>query len=47
MDNLAVTVSVRQAGGRLEDLPWALVSADLLGAAAPWRTFRWHKGQRH
>jgi hypothetical protein len=26
---------------------WGLATADLLSAAAPWRTFRWHRGQKH
>ena len=27
--------------------PWALVDIDALILASPWRTFRWHKGQKH
>ncbi len=27
--------------------PWADVTASTLHEAAPWRTFRWHKGQKH
>lgn len=27
--------------------PWDRVDADALGMALPWRTFRWHHGQRH
>ncbi|PEG33170.1 transposase [Mycolicibacterium agri] len=26
---------------------WTLATADLLSAAAPWRTFRWYRGQKH
>jgi hypothetical protein len=26
---------------------WFLATADLLGDAAPWRTFRWYRGQKH
>jgi hypothetical protein len=48
MDDSAVTVSVRRRdGGTAEDLPWITASADLLESAAPWRTFRWYKGQKH
>ncbi|MER6205972.1 TnsA-like heteromeric transposase endonuclease subunit [Streptomyces sp. NPDC001642] len=48
MDSLAATVSVRQTSGELlEGLRWAAVSIDVLRTAAPWRTFRWHKEQRH
>jgi hypothetical protein len=28
-------------------LPWGLATTEVLASAAPWRTFRWHKGQRH
>ncbi|MCH9733542.1 MAG: TnsA-like heteromeric transposase endonuclease subunit [Actinomycetia bacterium] len=27
--------------------PWLTVSTDTLGAASPWRTFRWYRGQKH
>jgi len=27
--------------------PWRDVSASTLQDAAPWRTFRWHRGQKH
>jgi hypothetical protein len=27
--------------------PWTLVGLDSLMSASPWRTFRWHRGQRH
>lgn len=48
MDGGTVTVSIRRRGGEVvEDQEWLGVSADLLGSAAPWRTFRWHKGQKH
>jgi hypothetical protein len=43
-----VLVSVRAADGtRANDLDWPGVSAERLKSAWPWRTFRWHKGQRH
>ncbi|MFD3483479.1 TnsA-like heteromeric transposase endonuclease subunit [Streptomyces sp. NPDC058665] len=31
----------------MEDRAWETTPVELLGAAVPWRTFRWHKGQRH
>ena len=41
-------VSVRGAdGASANDLEWARVSVERLGDALPWRTFRWHKGQKH
>jgi hypothetical protein len=41
-------VSVRAADGdSADDLEWASVSVELLEAASPWRTVRWHKGQKH
>nr|WSW58153.1 TnsA-like heteromeric transposase endonuclease subunit [Streptomyces sp. NBC_00998] len=30
-----------------EGLEWASAPLDLLGQAAPWRTFRWYKDQKH
>ncbi|WP_406107760.1 TnsA-like heteromeric transposase endonuclease subunit [Streptomyces sp. NBC_01003] len=43
-----VQLSVRRADqGLEEDLEWASVSLDLLRNAQPWRTFRWHRGQKH
>ncbi|GAA1159747.1 TnsA-like heteromeric transposase endonuclease subunit [Streptomyces hebeiensis] len=43
-----VTLSVRcRDGAVLEDRAWTTVSVDLLRSASPWRTFRWHKGQKH
>lgn len=43
----AVVCVRRPDGGSEDDLPWPTVSAKYLGAAEPWRTFRWYKGQRH
>lgn len=43
----SVTVSVRDAVGRVVDRPWGDVPVDVLALAAPWRTFRWYLGQRH
>ncbi|WP_248870937.1 TnsA-like heteromeric transposase endonuclease subunit [Streptomyces sp. HNA39] len=31
----------------MEDRTWDSVPTSLLEAALPWRTFRWHKGQKH
>jgi len=43
-----VQVSVRAADGSSEtSLDWPAISADQLSSASPWRTFRWHQGQRH
>ena len=44
----SVTVSVRSSADRSEvSLPWELATTEVLASAVPWRTFRWHKGQRH
>lgn len=41
-------VSVRWADGTIADgLNWSSVAAEKLKRGSPWRTFRWHKGQRH
>lgn len=40
-------VSFRRDDGREVCRPWAAVSVDALGAAIPWRQFRWYKGQKH
>jgi hypothetical protein len=43
-----VTASVRTLNGDvIEDRTWENIPVDVLAAAAPWRTFRWHMGQRH
>ena len=48
MTNPDVTLSIRYRHGEvLEDQACQSVSADLLGSADPWRTFRWYRGQRH
>lgn len=42
------TVSFRDAETLKEhSIEWALATGDLLGRAAPWRTFRWYRNQRH
>jgi hypothetical protein len=47
-DDGSTQVSVRAADGTsADDLEWSRVSAERLRSASPWRTFRWHKGQRH
>src|SRR5262245_40184217 len=44
----SITVSLRSASGRLvENREWAGSSIGGLAGAAPWRTFRWYRGQRH
>lgn len=44
----SVRVSFRlSADGPAEHRPWGEVGADVLGAVAPWRTFRWRQGQKH
>lgn len=42
------TISVRLKDS-LEEvcLEWELASLELVGNAAPWRTFRWRHGQKH
>ncbi len=48
MAGTAVTVSLRRSTGQVvEDREWAATSVDMLSSVAPWRTFRWYKGQRH
>lgn len=44
----AAPVSYRRADD-LSDVTreWTAVCIDQLIAAAPWRTFRWHRGQKH
>lgn len=42
------TVSVRNKETLAEySTAWGLATTDLLSAATPWRTFRWHHGQKH
>ncbi|MFG2329840.1 TnsA-like heteromeric transposase endonuclease subunit [Streptomyces sp. NPDC048604] len=44
----SITVSIRGANGSLiENREWTGTSIDQLAAAAPWRIFRWYRGQRH
>ena len=38
---------VRRGVGEVVECPWPAASTDLLSAAAPWRVFRWYRGQRH
>ncbi|MFF4763205.1 hypothetical protein [Streptomyces sp. NPDC001292] len=43
-----VTVSHRRVDGVVEEnRPWGVVGISALSQAAPWRTFRWHRRQRH
>lgn len=48
VDGSAVTVSVRLRDDEVvDDRVWSIASIDLLCSAAPWRTFRWYRGQEH
>jgi hypothetical protein len=48
MNSPAVTLSVRRRDGEVvENQVWSTATLDLLRSAAPWRTFRWYKGQKH
>jgi hypothetical protein len=48
MDSPAVTLSIRShAGGVVEVQDPSTVSLAVVRSAAPWRTFRWYRGQRH
>ncbi|MFF7192514.1 TnsA-like heteromeric transposase endonuclease subunit [Streptomyces sp. NPDC008079] len=48
MDSTTVSVSLRRRSGEaIEDREWATATLGLFESAAPWRTFRWYKGQRH
>lgn len=43
----SVAVSSRRPGAGIEVVgPWDRVCADAVAAALPWRTFRWHHGQK-
>lgn len=37
----------RQSGQIIEDRVWGTETVKSLDSAAPWRTFRWRKGQKH
>lgn len=42
------TVSVHNKATLAEySTDWGLATTDLLSVAMPWRTFRWHRGQKH
>ena len=44
----SATVCFRALSGEVQEpRPWREVSPEALAVAAPWRTFRWHQGQRH
>jgi hypothetical protein len=48
VDLASVTVRVRsRLDGSERSGPWKDVTTQRLRAAAPWRTFRWYKGQKH
>jgi hypothetical protein len=40
-------VSFRTESGVAEDEAWTVADSAVLSKTVPWRTFRWHKGQRH
>ncbi|MFD3381973.1 MULTISPECIES: TnsA-like heteromeric transposase endonuclease subunit [unclassified Streptomyces] len=43
-----VVVRVRRRDSdEAEEYAWLVVSRDLLASAAPWREFRWYRGQKH
>jgi len=47
---IAVEVVVRMRrhdGDEVEECAWSAASKELLAAAAPWRVFRWYRGQKH
>lgn len=37
----------RRGADEVVECSWPAVSTELLSAAAPWRTFRWYRGQKH
>ena len=42
------TVTIRRRDTRSEEsASWSQAQVEFLSAAAPWRSFRWHHGQRH
>lgn len=43
----AVEVAYRRTDGCEQVQPLESVSAEILGGAAPWRSFRWYHGQKH
>ena len=48
VDGPDATVSIRNKETMAEySTDWGLATSDLLSAAMPWRTFRWHRGQKH
>ena len=42
-----VRVQFRGADGSEDERLWGEASGEKLAQAAPWRVFRWHRGQRH
>jgi hypothetical protein len=47
VDNSTASLSLRSPTGDVQRSSIAGVSESALFGAAPWRTFRWYKGQRH
>ncbi|MFZ3562740.1 TnsA-like heteromeric transposase endonuclease subunit [Streptomyces sp. BH097] len=47
MDSAAITLSIRRIDGAVDEVRDRSSALLDLRSAAPWRTFRWHLGQRH
>lgn len=48
MGGAASTLSIRRTDSAVDEVGGrSSPSFDLMRSAAPWRTFRWYKGQRH
>ncbi|MEU3518888.1 TnsA-like heteromeric transposase endonuclease subunit [Streptomyces sp. NPDC006654] len=48
MGSAAITLSIRRMDGAVDEVrDRSSASFDLMRSAAPWRTFRWYRGQRH
>ncbi len=46
LDSVSVSFRCRDNAAEIVG-PWCTVEASVLATASPWRTFRWHKGQKH
>jgi hypothetical protein len=47
MDSAAITLSIRRMDGAVDEVRDRSSALLDLRSAAPWRTFRWYRGQRH
>ncbi|SED60119.1 TnsA-like heteromeric transposase endonuclease subunit [Streptomyces sp. Ag109_O5-10] len=48
MDSAEITLSIRREDGAVDEIrDRSSASLDLMRSAAPWRTFRWYRGQGH